>query len=150
MPAAERLRNRGDFAATVACGRRSARGSIVVHVANAGHSPNVVNMTDPVRSDELQRPSRAGFVVSSAVGGAVVRNRVRRRLRHLMHVRLAALRPGTDVVVRALAPAATQRYESLAHDLDRALAAATRDPRPRSASANTASAVARSSGRRAT
>ena len=47
-----------------------------------------------------------GFVVSKAVGNAVARNRVKRRLRHLV----AGLpSPVTaDVVVRALPPAATE------------------------------------------
>ncbi|HEU0240828.1 MAG TPA: ribonuclease P protein component [Micromonosporaceae bacterium] len=133
LAAAERLRNRGDFATTVARGRRSARGSIVIHLANSAYSPNAGHTPNPVRSDEPQRPSRAGFVVSRAVGGAVVRNRVRRRLRHLIRPRLAALPAGTDIVVRALPLAATQPYESLAYDLDRALAAASRDPTGRRA-----------------
>ena len=51
--------------------------------------------------------SRAGFVVSKAVGGAVVRNRVKRRLRHLVARQLLASPGGLDVVVRALPAAAT-------------------------------------------
>lgn len=51
-------------------------------------------------------PSRAGFVVSRAVGGAVVRNRVKRRLRHLAAARLEGLAFPVDVVVRALPAAA--------------------------------------------
>jgi ribonuclease P protein component len=68
--------------------------------------------------------ARAGFVVSKAVGGAVVRNRVRRRLRHLVRPRLAALPPGTRLVVRALPAAASASYDTLGADLDAALAAA--------------------------
>lgn len=61
-------------------------------------------------------PSRAGFIVSKAVGGAVVRNRVKRRLRHLVAERLDTMvRPG-DVVVRAL-PAAASEPSRLAPDL---------------------------------
>ena len=52
-------------------------------------------------------PSRAGFVVSRAVGGAVVRNRVKRRLRHLAAAELAAVEFPVDVVVRALRGAVT-------------------------------------------
>jgi len=52
-------------------------------------------------------PSRAGFVVSRAVGGAVARNRVKRRLRHLAAAGFNDLAFPVDVVVRALPPAAT-------------------------------------------
>jgi ribonuclease P protein component len=68
--------------------------------------------------------ARAGFVVSRAVGGAVVRNKVRRRLRHLVRERLAELRAGTTLVVRALPGAATASYRQLGLDLDGALATA--------------------------
>jgi ribonuclease P protein component len=82
---------------------------------------------EPVRADQSVR---AGFVVSKAVGGAVVRNLVRRRLRHLVRDRLGALAPGSTLVVRALPAAAERRYDELAADLDAAIASATR-PRVR-------------------
>jgi ribonuclease P protein component len=82
--------------------------------------------------DEPARPSaaRAGFVVSKAVGGAVTRNKVRRRLRHLVRSRLAALPAGARLVVRALPAAASASYDTLGTDLDMALTAA-RSPRRR-------------------
>lgn len=49
--------------------------------------------------------SRAGFVVSRAVGNAVRRNRVKRRLRHLAAAALPSAPFAVDVVVRALPPA---------------------------------------------
>lgn len=45
--------------------------------------------------------------MSRAVGGAVVRNRVKRRLRHLAAADLPTLAFPVDVVVRALPPAAS-------------------------------------------
>ena len=62
--------------------------------------------------------SRVGFIVSRAVGSAVVRNRVKRRLRELMRVRLAALPEGCLLVVRAHPAAAGARQADLAADLD--------------------------------
>jgi ribonuclease P protein component len=50
------------------------------------------------------------------VGPAVVRNRVKRRLRHLAATQLESTPTGVDVVVRAL-PAAAMAQESLATDL---------------------------------
>lgn len=45
--------------------------------------------------------TRMGFTVSSKVGNAVVRNRIRRRLRELFRQRRALLPEGLDVVVIA-------------------------------------------------
>jgi ribonuclease P protein component len=71
-------------------------------------------------------PARAGFVIPRAVGGAVVRNGIRRRLRHLLRDRLPGLPPGTDIVVRVLPPAAGRSYQELRADLDAALGAVRR------------------------
>ena len=123
LAAAQRLRRRGEFAAAVRAGRRATRGVLVVHVM----FPETENLSEPARHDV-----RAGFVVSKAVGGAVARNRVKRRLRHLVRDRLAQLPAGTDIVVRALPGAADRPYHLLGSDLDAALAAARRrKPVPR-------------------
>jgi ribonuclease P protein component len=63
-------------------------------------------------------PARIGFVVNRAVGGAVVRNRVRRRLRHLTRRYLQSLPEGSLLVVRASPRAATARQADLAAELD--------------------------------
>ncbi len=52
------------------------------------------------------RFSRYGFSVSRRVGGAVVRNRMKRRLREIM--RRMPLRPGWDIVFIARSPAAAR------------------------------------------
>lgn len=62
-----------------------------------------------------------GFVVAKSVGPAVTRNRVRRRLRHLMRERVEALAPDSLVVVRAQPEAALATFEELASELDRCL-----------------------------
>ena len=67
---------------------------------------------------------QVGFVVSRAVGNAVVRNRVRRRLRHLVRDRLpelSVLTPGAVLVVRVLPAAAGSTYDELRGDLARCL-----------------------------
>jgi ribonuclease P protein component len=74
-------------------------------------------LVDPAAAD----PPKGGFVVSRAVGDAVARNRVRRRLRHLVRPRLSALPPGSLLVVRALPAAADASSADLADDLDAAL-----------------------------
>lgn len=84
----------------------------------------MIHLQEP--TSEPQSPALVGFVVSKAVGGAVQRNRVKRRLRHLMIPRLAALTGGTRLVVRALPASAGASSAELASDLDRALASAKR------------------------
>jgi len=72
------------------------------------------------------QPPRVGFVVSKAVGGAVVRNRTKRILRALMSQRVSGIPLGTDVVVRAKSPAAGARTAVLGDDLDRLLGSVLR------------------------
>jgi ribonuclease P protein component len=67
-------------------------------------------------------PVKVGFVVSRAVGPAVVRNRVKRQLREQMRGRLDRLAPGTVYVVRANPGAAVASSRELSADLDRCLA----------------------------
>ncbi|MFR9774487.1 ribonuclease P protein component [Micromonospora sp. MS34] len=133
LAAAQRLRRSSDFAAAVRGGRRVGRGAVVVHLTlpQQNGQPGTT-MPEPARERgaETSAPSRAGFVVSKAVGNAVVRNKVRRRLRHLVHERLAALPAGSTLVVRALPQAAEASYARLGADLDAAVAAA-RAPRGR-------------------
>jgi ribonuclease P protein component len=61
-------------------------------------------------SNQLEH-NRYGFVTSKRVGKAVVRNRVRRRLRE--GVRALATRPGWDVVISARAAAAQADFHEL-------------------------------------
>jgi ribonuclease P protein component len=105
------MRRSADFEATVRRGARAGRGTLVVHcraVPDAGTR------------------TRVGLVVSRAVGGAVVRNKVRRRLRGVVVEQRATLPAGADVVVRALPPAAAADYASLSEDLRSALRSAAR------------------------
>jgi ribonuclease P protein component len=119
LPTENRLRRREDFAAAVRRGRRAGRPLLVVHLRCAPSTE--ARGTDPHESGETAPPARAGFVVSKAVGGAVVRNLVKRRLRHLMRDRLSLLPAGSLVVVRALPGAGEADHDQLARDLDTAL-----------------------------
>ncbi|WP_442942082.1 ribonuclease P protein component [Nonomuraea sp. NBC_00507] len=98
------MRRGEDFEAAVRRGKRAGRPTLVVHLGTSGEESPLV-----------------GFVVSKAVGGAVTRNKVKRRLRHLMRDRLHRLPRGSLLVVRANPPAASARFEQLAAELDSAL-----------------------------
>jgi ribonuclease P protein component len=84
----------------------------------------VVHARYAAAPDAADRPGpRVGFVVSKAVGGAVVRNRTKRVLRHLVAARLGRIPPGCDLVVRANPAAADATTPQLADDLERGLTA---------------------------
>jgi ribonuclease P protein component len=61
--------------------------------------------------------SRYGFVVSRSVGAAVVRNRVKRRLRAAIRTLLPHLPEGYDVVTIAHPPAAQATFQELEETL---------------------------------
>jgi len=99
------MRRGTEFTLTVRTGARSGRPSVVGHL--------LVRTGLPERE-----PARVGFVVSRAVGNAVTRNRVKRRLRELMRGYLHSLPGGSLLVVRANAAAAHASQPDLAADLD--------------------------------
>ncbi len=68
--------------------------------------------------------SRFGFIASRRVGGAVVRNRARRRMREALRRRLQEIPPGWDIVLIARPPLATARFADIEEALAQLLARA--------------------------
>jgi ribonuclease P protein component len=116
LPADRRVKRGDEFARAIRGGRRAGRTTLVAHLWPAGRGA-----AEPSVEEARTGPARAGFVVSKAVGTAVTRNRVKRRLRHLVAARLGELPDGAVLVVRALPPAAGAAIGELARDLDSAL-----------------------------
>ena len=110
LPTAQRVTDSAEFAEVIRGGRRTGRTHLVVYYA-----------TRVDRAEARAGNTRAGFVVSKAVGTAVVRNRVKRRLRHLVAARIPDLPAGSVLVVRALPAAAAAGSAELGRDLDSAL-----------------------------
>lgn len=104
------MRRSEDFTATVRGGARAGRGTLVVHsrAMTAGHG------------------RRVGLVVAKTVGNAVVRNRVRRRLRAVVVEHVGALPADSAVVVRALPPASEASFSQIRDDYCDAVRTATR------------------------
>ena len=109
-----RLTGAQDFSSTVRAGSRKGSTTLVGHL----RTPAEPSVPD---TDAVVTPPRVGFVVSRTVGNAVVRNRTKRRLRHLLAARLDQLPAGSTFVVRALPTAATADVSRLGGDLDRVL-----------------------------
>ena len=104
LPAESRMRRRAEFELTVRRGSRAGRRLLTAHLL--------------VRPGEAAQPPRVGFVVSKAVGNAVLRNKVRRRLRSVLRGYLPTLPGGSLLVVRAHPQAAAARQADLAAELD--------------------------------
>lgn len=107
LPSRHRLTASEDFTATLRSrrGQRSGSATVVIHAT----------MTDA----RAGCPPRVGFVVSKAVGNAVTRNLVKRRLRAVLAQRISVLPAGADFVVRANAAAAQATQAQLGADVDR-------------------------------
>lgn len=91
---ADRLRRSVEFQRVIRRGRRAAGGAFVVICA-------------PRRErGEPARQARLGITVSRKVGNAVVRNRVKRRIREWFRADRSALGAGVDLVVIGRAAAA--------------------------------------------
>ena len=112
LPTRHRMRTSAQFSDTVRSGARSGRRNVVVSVRST-----------------TEQASRVGFIVSKAVGNAVVRNKVKRRLRELAAVTVREHPAGLDVVVRVLPAAAAAGWDELGRDYRDALHAALRKAR---------------------
>lgn len=110
LPQENRVRTSAEFANIVRSGARTGRRNLVVYA---------------VIGDRVE-PSRFGFIVSKAVGNAVARNLVKRRLRECAADLLAAQPEGIMVVARALPASAAASWNELSSDYNSAAAAVGR------------------------
>ena len=101
---ANRIVRGDDYRAIVRRGRRVATDNAVIYRLS-GSSAEV----------------RFGFIVAKSVGNAVVRNRVRRRLKSIGHAHLEALPDKTDIVIRALPGSASASWSTLNSEIHEAL-----------------------------
>lgn len=107
-----RLKRRSDFLRVAAAGRKWVAPGLILQVR-----PRSEKDTPPVRE-----PIRIGFTVSRRVGGAVVRNRARRRLRAVADsVMPAHAAEGRDYVVIGRAGTVRRGFAELTGDLETAL-----------------------------
>jgi ribonuclease P protein component len=103
-----------EFGVTVSQGVRAVQPDLVVHLLRSSDS-------------SVDDGPRIGLVVSKAVGGAVQRHRVARRLRHVARSVIHELDPADRVVIRALPSSG----HTISARLEQELRTALRRTRPR-------------------
>jgi ribonuclease P protein component len=96
-----RLLRSSDFDRTLRSGRRAASDYLAVFVSD----------------NDLGRP-RVGLAVSRKLGNAVVRNRIKRRLRELVRPLVRRAEGGRDVVIVARARAAEAEFARLRQEIE--------------------------------
>jgi ribonuclease P protein component len=95
---------RGDFDAVYRAGKRRSSSHFTVFF----------------RANELLE-SRFGFSIKKALGGAVVRNRIRRRVREVVRCHRLEIPAGWDIVIHPKSSVARAPFAALAADLLRLL-----------------------------
>ena len=89
-------------------------------VYRAGKRLSSTHFTVFVRSNELAL-SRFGFSIKKALGGAVVRNRIRRRVREIVRCHRQEIPAGWDIVIHPKSAAGKAPFAVLVEELVRVL-----------------------------
>jgi ribonuclease P protein component len=97
FPSSVRLKKSGDFKKVREKGKSSQARLLRLGIFKLAENP----------------PSRIGIVTSKRLGGAVVRNKTRRRLREIARTHLPRIIPGLLIVIVAKPPAAEAAYDEL-------------------------------------
>ncbi|MGI8392369.1 ribonuclease P protein component [Leucobacter sp. W1038] len=121
MPARQHRITRGDdYRRIVRNGYRVGGALCITHAVLRVHDDTGA-ASDETRSTQQPLPARFGFIVSKAVGGAVTRNLVRRRLKGIVERHLGSGFTGVDIVLRALPTSGSAQFSDLNREIDRAL-----------------------------
>jgi ribonuclease P protein component len=89
-------------------------------VYRAGKRRSSSHFTAFVKANNLPQ-SRFGFSIKRALGGAVVRNRIRRRLREIARLHREEIPAGWDIVIHPKSSVAKAPFEALTADFLRLL-----------------------------
>ena len=103
-----RLTSSADYRRTYAEGKRATASSISAHV----------------RITDDPRPARVGVTAVRGLGGAVQRNRAKRRVREAVRTIRPEIKDGSDVIVVATPRALSENFQEMVDNLRRALAQA--------------------------
>ncbi len=112
LPRACRLVRRSEYDAVYREGRRRTSREFTAFLR-----PNALNV------------SRFGWSIKKALGDAVRRNRIRRRLREIVRLHRQEIAPGWDIVIHPRSSAATADFSALTRELLKLLPPASPLPR---------------------
>jgi ribonuclease P protein component len=119
FPRSARLLRHADFERVYKLGRRHFSASMTVFYwqrVEAGASARAKPPVKPAVAPGL----RIGFTVSRALGGAVVRNRMKRRLRSAVGMTRPAAGPNADVVINPKKSLLTIEFAAVVNEVSRA------------------------------
>jgi ribonuclease P protein component len=108
FPRAARLLKHSDFERVYKQGRRHFSSHMTVfYLRQAADAP-------------VQKAARVGFTVGRVLGGAVERNRIKRRLREAVRLRRSALKDTVDVVINPKKSILTLEFANVLEEVGRA------------------------------
>jgi ribonuclease P protein component len=121
-----RLLKRVEYEAVYGAGQRRSSPQFSVFFRAQTALPNVASgreLTRMVSSEPhaTGRMSRFGISVKKALGGAVVRNRIKRRVREIVRRNRTEIPTGWDIVIHPKSSVATAEFAPLAAELVRLL-----------------------------
>ncbi|ORB52143.1 ribonuclease P protein component [Mycobacteroides saopaulense] len=120
LPTRHRMTKSSEFRQTVKRGVRTTHADLVIHLQRGCLSPACEQVEGP----------KVGLIVGKSVGGAVVRHRVSRRLRHAAAELLPRLEPVDRMVIRALPSSGTALSASLRQQLREGIERSARRQEP--------------------
>jgi ribonuclease P protein component len=122
-----RLLKRVEFEAVYGAGQRRSSPQFSVFFRAQTAFPNEAIGREPpregssVKSVAVNRGSRFGISVKKALGGAVVRNRIRRRIREILRRNKTEIPTGWDIVIHPKSSVAKAEFAPLEAELVRLL-----------------------------
>jgi ribonuclease P protein component len=129
FPRAIRLVKRTEYEAVYGAGQRRSSPHFTIFyrvqpaILNELSAPHSAREDAQVRpAEEAVRPaSRFGISVKKALGGAVVRNRIRRRIREILRRNKSEIPSGWDIVIHPRRSVAEEQFAPLEAELVRLL-----------------------------
>ena len=115
FPRSARLLRHSDFERVYRQGRRHFSANLTVF-----YIPRTITESSNIRSSRAVSGFRVGFTVGRPLGGAVKRNRMKRRLREAVRLTWPVKSPNADVVINPKKTVLQVEFETLLNEVRRA------------------------------